>query len=345
LGGTEGTLYSESFSPDGKRIAALAQDRVLVWDLAHGHTLFSFLADNFSQSFHFYNGPRLAFSSDGRLAATDQNRIMIRDGLTGQLIINLSGHSSPVTCLAFSPDGTRLATGSLRESDVKLWETRIGQELLTLRGHTAGILSVAFSCDGMRLASSSGADRSIKLWNAAPVSSERVDRRRAHEIIQLDFDPRSGTEMQNGVWNVSTLPERVRTIALQMAQQRVETFGRIPLFYSAISCELRLRGWTEGAGRMFTFAEQAFRKSVLLTPAKASAHGDFAWFLVSCPDPQFRDADRALAHAEKAVALDPRNADFAAILGMAQYRAGEWPAAVESREKAIASRPAGRWFQ
>ena len=339
LGGTEGALYSVSFSPDGKRIAALAQDRVVVWDLAHGHTLFSFLADNFSQPFHYCNGPRLAFSSDGRLAATDQNRITIRDALTGQLIINLSGHSSPVTCLAFSPDGTRLVTGSQRENDVKLWETRTGQELFTLRGHTAGILSVGFSRDGTRLASSS-ADRSIKLWNAVPISSERVDRRRVHEIIQLAFDPRSATEVQNGLWNVPTLPERVRTIALQMAQQRVESFGRIPLYYSAISYELWLRGRTEMAGRMFTFAEQAFRKSVHLTPAKASAHGDFAFFLVTCPELQFRDAAKALNHAQKAVALEPANADYAALLGMAQYRSGDSQAAVGSLEKAIERGPA-----
>ena len=57
-----------------------------------------------------------------------------------------------------------------------------------------------------------------------------------------------------------------------------------------------------------------------LNPGKASAHGDYACFLVTCPDPQFRDAAEALAHAQKAVALDPANADFAAVLGMAQYR-------------------------
>jgi uncharacterized protein HemY len=61
--------------------------------------------------------------------------------------------------------------------------------------------------------------------------------------------------------------------------------------------------------------------------------------LVTCPEPQFRDTAKALAHAQKAVALDTANADFAALLGMAQYHAGEWQAAVDTLEKAIQRGP------
>jgi len=41
--------------------------------------------------------------------------------LTGEELRRLEGHSSTVTCLAFSPDGSRLASG-LRNSTVLLWE-------------------------------------------------------------------------------------------------------------------------------------------------------------------------------------------------------------------------------
>src|SRR5262249_30871098 len=158
---SESELYSLAFSPDGRRIGAVAQDQVLVWDKSNGQLLFSFAANTYDQRmWHF--GPILAFSSDGKLVAPDKNRISIRDALTGRQILPLPGHSGRVVCLAFSLDGRRLASGSSSDYDVKLWDTTTGQELLALRGHTNGLLSLAFSPDGDRLASSS-ADGTVKI--------------------------------------------------------------------------------------------------------------------------------------------------------------------------------------
>jgi WD40 repeat protein len=51
-------------------------------------------------------------------------------------------------CVAFSPDGKRLAFAGLSDG-VKVWDAGTGQEILTLKGHTK-LLSVAFSPDGKR---------------------------------------------------------------------------------------------------------------------------------------------------------------------------------------------------
>jgi hypothetical protein len=65
---------------------------------------------------------------------------------------------------AFSPDGNRLASGSI-DKKVKIWETTSGNELLTLKGHSCIVLSLAFSPDGKRLAMAS-VDEKVKIWDA-----------------------------------------------------------------------------------------------------------------------------------------------------------------------------------
>lgn len=64
--------------------------------------------------------------------------------------------------MGFSPDGTRLATGS-RDGRVKIWEGKTGFLKGFYRGHPGGVWSVAFSPDGKTLVSG-GCDGAIRLW-------------------------------------------------------------------------------------------------------------------------------------------------------------------------------------
>jgi WD40 repeat protein/Flp pilus assembly protein TadD len=74
------------------------------------------------------------------------------------------GHKNYIWSVAFSPDGTRLATASV-DSTVKLWSVADRRELKTLAGHTASVETVAFSHDGKLLASG-GADNATRIWDA-----------------------------------------------------------------------------------------------------------------------------------------------------------------------------------
>jgi WD40 repeat protein len=73
----------------------------------------------------------------------------------------LKRHADWVKPVSFSPDGSRVVTGS--DDSVRLWDVATGQ--LTLLWHTDYVLSVSFSPDGTCIATGCG-DKTVQLWNA-----------------------------------------------------------------------------------------------------------------------------------------------------------------------------------
>lgn len=80
---------------------------------------------------------------------------------------NPAAVNGPVRTLAFSPDGTLLASGA-GDTAIRLWNGQNGKFIRLLAGHRTDVLTVAFSSDGKYIASG-GEDRMTRL--------QRVDRR------------------------------------------------------------------------------------------------------------------------------------------------------------------------
>jgi COMPASS component SWD3 len=84
----------------------------------------------------------------------------------------LPAHEEGVRCLAISPDGKTVATGSRHydhhtrraSGQLKLWDVETGKPRVELRGHTDGIEVLAFSPNGKILATGAARD-AIKLWD------------------------------------------------------------------------------------------------------------------------------------------------------------------------------------
>ncbi|HEY8503867.1 MAG TPA: protein kinase, partial [Gemmataceae bacterium] len=79
-------------------------------------------------------------------------------------LLTLTGHASAVQCVAYSPDGSLLASGG-GAGELFLWDARTGELRRALGGHEGVVHAAAFSPDGALLAT---ADRKqARVWDVA----------------------------------------------------------------------------------------------------------------------------------------------------------------------------------
>jgi len=81
-------------------------------------------------------------------------------------------HGSPVTSVAFSPDGSLIASGSREDRTVKVWNCEAGDQVATLQTE-APVLSVAFFPDGRELVATSESGVKKPLVKVRDVESGR----------------------------------------------------------------------------------------------------------------------------------------------------------------------------
>ena len=119
------------------------------------------------------------------------------------------GHSHGVWAVAFSPDGSTLASGGA-ERLVRMWDIETGRLLRSLRGHTHDIRAVVFTPDGQALATGSE-DRTIRLWNGKTGEPMKLlFSRYDHNVCCLSLSP-DGLMLARGshnkdikIWEVTT---------------------------------------------------------------------------------------------------------------------------------------------
>lgn len=105
-----------------------------------------------------------------RYASGNQNAELVIDSDEQPLF--LRGHSDQIRRVAWSPNGTRLASASA-DGTVRIWDSVTGEEALRLRGHHQGVCDVAWSHAGDRLASVAD-DGTQRVWKIG--SEPRADR-------------------------------------------------------------------------------------------------------------------------------------------------------------------------
>ena len=183
-----------AFSPDGKRLAAGGEDEFArVWDAVTGEPLAELNQPGGISSLAFSSdGRRIVTGSGGRLIGDwggDQQpgEARVWDAATGAGILALKGHSGLVTSVAFSPDGTRIVTGSW-DHTAKVWDAATGRELHTLKGHDKYVWSVAFSPDGQRIVTGSH-DHDVRVWDTSSGKMNFILRAHTDHVRGVAFSP------------------------------------------------------------------------------------------------------------------------------------------------------------
>ncbi len=167
-----------------------------------------------------------AFSPDGRTLAVAtrwEHTIRLWNMLTGEKELTLQGHAEHIKSIAFSPDGTRIATAEIlteEENIIRLWSAKTGENIKTIAnlvdpqsGRRLPVYAVAFTPDGKTLASIDDSGK-IQLWDVdtgkhkANLTSFSTDMYLYGENVIMVFSP-DGKKLISSigdsniyVWNV-----------------------------------------------------------------------------------------------------------------------------------------------
>lgn len=196
-----------SFTPDSATLLAPSQGhRLHVWDARAVPNPLVFRR-------HRSHVTAVACSPDGRTVATaggtwsqtgnhyEGGELYLWDSTTGREVRTLVSGGAGICDVAFSPDGTQLASvggqwdtvaNRYRCGEVRLWNPATGAETGCYRDHADGALCVAFSPNGEALATA-GFDRTVIVRNprTGQVAWTRADH--ADTVTRVAFSPDGGT--------------------------------------------------------------------------------------------------------------------------------------------------------
>ena len=102
--------------------------------------------------------------------------IVLWDPVSATVARRLVAHTNHVRAIAFSPDGSRLASGD-EDGLIIIWDVATGRELIRLEGHSGAVRSVAFGPNGTLLSGST--DRTFRRWYIPEEPSETNSRWKA----------------------------------------------------------------------------------------------------------------------------------------------------------------------
>lgn len=161
--GADQQISQLKVSDDGRLLLTEVGASVIIfWEIATRQAVERITPESGNENFWLSPDHRtLAITRD----IGEERGVDIWQVATGEMTdIRLGGHESTITAVAFSADGSKIATASF-DGSVRLWDAATGALLHSpFTEHNGRVLAVAFSPDGQILATG-GADRKIMLYD------------------------------------------------------------------------------------------------------------------------------------------------------------------------------------
>jgi len=149
---------------------------------------------------HLYISALSVWNQDSPIWRNWRNRfgfiptiLLPRGAITIPLLTISTAHS--VICIAFSPDGNQIVSGS-EDKSVQVWDAKTGKQLRELQGHTGKVNSVTFSPDGSQIISGSH-DRSVWMWDAKTGKQLKELQGHTNWVWSVTFSP-DGNQIASG---------------------------------------------------------------------------------------------------------------------------------------------------
>jgi WD40 repeat protein/serine/threonine protein kinase len=158
-------IRSIAFSPDGRSLVTLAEGGALrLWDVKSGKPISTL--NEVAPEGRDTKAYSVAISPKGDVIAcgNGDGTVAFWSMQARKKIGTMEAHSTTVSDIAFSPDGSRMVTAAWEDNTVKVWDADSKRPLHVLYGHTEPVQAVLFSPDGSQVASASN-DASVKLWS------------------------------------------------------------------------------------------------------------------------------------------------------------------------------------
>jgi WD40 repeat protein len=160
-----------------------------VWDVESGKTVLE-IESGLNEVWEAIYSPDTTMIAIGG-DSEEKEFISIWNANTGKLVTKLKGHTQRVKCLAWTPDGTALISGSFDYS-VRTWNTTTWQQIAVLTDHYHYVYdgaAIAISSNGRILASASWIGE-VQLWdfqNGQPIGSSLLAQRAYYVMNSMSF--------------------------------------------------------------------------------------------------------------------------------------------------------------